>query len=708
MRIGLFTAVSSIALFAGSAVAQTAPGTSQPSRLDDVVITGTPFGVTDRASLLATEVLDEEDLAIAPSTTLGDLVNGLPGVRSTDFAPGASRPVIRGLAGPRVQVLTNGLGLIDASSVSPDHQVAVDPAEARRIEIVRGPSTLVFGGSAIGGVVNILDDRIPTERPDGGFDGHVSSQYSTVDDGRSLGARLKADAGPLVLTLDGFTRRASDYDVPVFPESRRLLEEEGEEAGDERTVENTFVELDQYGAGASWIGSRGYIGVSAKRVDTRYGVPGHEHEHDHAEEDEEGHAEEGVSIGLEQTRYDLRGALTFDQGPFREARISGGWADYAHTEFEGDEVGTQFFSDGFEGRVELIQRERDGWQGVVGMQALDRTFDAIGDEAYVPRTDIEEQGVYTVQRWDRGAFGLQGGLRFDSRQLSSAAATRGFDNLSASAGVFGRPGTGVFLGLTLARNERAPSEVELFAEGAHVATGAFEIGVAIGDRGDDIPQRDAARQPLQPAAGLLGRVLFRLDTGNHPAVGGDLNGFPGLNPLEPGRQVLAQVGDGDARHSGRLYMGSVQIRARVDGECARLGNPQETTHTLEPMADARRAPGLIQRYREELQVRHYARRTVNTYEQWLRRFLRFHRLRHPREMGSAEVNAFLSHLAVERKVSASTQNQALASLLFLYRELLGHDLALEELVRARTRRRLPVVLTPQEVRADSKSQHGLG
>ncbi len=146
-------------------------------------------------------------------------------------------------------------------------------------------------------------------------------------------------------------------------------------------------------------------------------------------------------------------------------------------------------------------------------------------------------------------------------------------------------------------------------------------------------------------------------------------------------------------------MGSVQIRARVDGEWARLGNPQETTHTLEPMADASRAPGLIQRYREELQVRHYARRTVNTYEQWLRRFLRFHRLRHPRTMGSTEVNAFLSYLAVERKVSASTQNQALAALLFLYRDLLGHDLVLEDLVRARTRRRLPVVLTPQEVRA---------
>lgn len=467
----LLAAASSVVL-AGTAAAQTPPQ-DRESVVEDVIVTGAPFGVTDRASLLAVDVLDEEDLAVAPAATLGDLVSGLPGVRSTSFAPGASRPVIRGLSGPRVQVLTNGLGMIDASSVSPDHQVAVDPAEARRIEIVRGPSTLVFGGSAIGGVVNILDDRIPTERSEGGLDGHLGAQASTVDDGSSFGARLKAAAGPLVVTLDGFTRESSDYDVPVFPESRALLDEEGETAGDERTVENTFVQLDQYGAGLSWIGSRAYVGASVKHVDTTYGVPGHGHEPDPLDPDAE---EESVSIGLEQTRYDLRGELNFDAGPFSAARLSAGWARYEHTEFEGDEVGTQFFSDGYEGRFELIQRERNGWQGVIGAQLLDRTFDAVGDEAYVPRTDISEQGLYTVQRFDRGGLGFEGGIRFDKRSLDSLAGEREFDNVSASAGLFFRPTAPWFLGLSVARNARAPSEVELFAEGPHVATGAFEVG----------------------------------------------------------------------------------------------------------------------------------------------------------------------------------------------------------------------------------------
>lgn len=468
-RAALLTAVGWAAL-AGAAAAQNAP---RPAELDDVIVTGTPFGVTDRASLLAVEVLDEADLAVAPASTLGDLVNGLPGIRSTNFAPGASRPVIRGLSGPRVQVLTNGLGLIDASSVSPDHQVAVDPAEARRIEIVRGPSTLTFGGSAIGGVVNIIDDRIPTGPAEDGLDGHLSAQASTVDDGTSFGGRIKANAGPLVLTADAFTRSASDFDVPVFPESQRLLDEEGEAAGDERTVENTFVELDQYGAGVSWIGSRGFIGASVKHVETTYGVPGHAHEPDPLDPDAE---EESVSIGLEQTRYDVRGELAFETGPFSTARLSAGWADYSHTEFEGDEIGTRFFSDGSEGRLELIQRERNGWQGAIGLQVLDRTFDAVGDEAYVPLTEIAEQGLYTVQRYDRGSLGFEGGLRLDNRSLDSVAGERDFSNVSASAGVFLRPSAALFLGLSVARNERAPSEVELFAEGAHVATGAFEVG----------------------------------------------------------------------------------------------------------------------------------------------------------------------------------------------------------------------------------------
>ena len=477
-RALLTLSASALGLAAGSAFAQDRPQDPPTSRVDDIVVTAAPYGVAREATTIAVDVLDEEALTTAPATSLGDVLNGLPGVRTTAFAAGAGRPVIRGLAGPRVQVLTNGLGLIDASALSPDHQVAADPGEANRIEVLRGPQTLAFGGSAIGGVVNVIDGRIAEERPVGGADGRVWAQTSTVDDGLAFGGRAAFGAGPLVFTLDGFRRDAGDYDIPVPAESRRQLEAEGETYEDTggTTLENSFVDLSAYGAGVSWIGDRGFIGASVKRTETDYGVPGHEHEHDPLAPP--GDEEEAVTIGLEQTRWDLRGELRFDAGPFSRLRVSGAWADYTHTEFEGDEIGTVFLSEGYEGRAELVQRRRGGWDGALGVQGLKRDFDAQGDEAYVPAVTIEELGVYALQRLDYQSWGLEGGLRFDSRDLDGVAGQRDFTTTSASLGVFFKPIEPLFLGVSVSRNGRAPTEAELFADGPHVATRAYEVGDA--------------------------------------------------------------------------------------------------------------------------------------------------------------------------------------------------------------------------------------
>ena len=476
---------SSLLATATAAQAQSAPEptTSQPTEVEEIVITGVPYGVTRRATTLALEVLDEETLATAHPATLGDVVNGLPGVRSTSFAAGASRPVIRGLAGPRVLVLSNGVGLIDASGLSPDHQVAADPGDATRIEILRGPSTLAYGGTAIGGVVNVIDNRIPEEAPDDGLEGRISAQRTTVDDGWALGASLAATAGPFVVTLEGQRREADDYDIPVPAESRRQLEAEGEEVESltGTTLENSFSNLSTYGAGLSWIGDRGFLGVSVRRTESDYGVPGHSHHHededpDHEEHEE--HEEEVVTIDLVQTRYDLRGGWDLDWGPFERLRVTGGYAEYEHSELEGDEVGTRFLSDGWEGRAELVQAPRDGWRGAVGVQALRRNLDAVGDEAYVPQTQVTELGAFALQRLDRGRFGIEGGLRLDSRELDTALGQRDFSNVSGSVGLFFRPTPDWFVGLSVARNGRAPTEAELFADGPHIATRAYELGDA--------------------------------------------------------------------------------------------------------------------------------------------------------------------------------------------------------------------------------------
>ena len=461
----LLMAAAGSTILAGAAAAQSAP--QAPAELGDIIVTGAPYGISQRASVIATDVVDEQTLATAPAASLGDMLSGRPGIRSTDFAPGASRPVIRGLSGPRVQVLTNGIGLIDASSVSPDHAVATDPAEANRIEIIRGPATLVYGGSAIGGVVNVLDDRIPTEIPEGGVSGVVSTQASSVDDGRSAFGRVTVGSGNFAFNVDGVKRKTDDYDIPAPAISARRAAAEGLAREDTGTQPNSYTDLEAWGVGGSYIGDKGFAGVSYKNTDSEYGTV----------------AEESVFIKLNQKRWDARGEYRFDSGPFSALRGSYGHADYTHTEFEAvGEPGTIFNSDGWEGRADLVQRERNGWNGAVGVQALSRNFEAIGEEAFVPSVKIDELGLYTVQRLDLGNHGFEGGLRYDRRELSgtpiggASEVTREFDNWSASAAAFIRPTAGLFLGLSLAHNERAPSEVELFADGVHIATAAYETG----------------------------------------------------------------------------------------------------------------------------------------------------------------------------------------------------------------------------------------
>lgn len=489
-RPAFLLTAASVSALASAAAAQTTtnlPSGPDADEVEQVVVTAAPFAVSADALITSVEVIDRDAIDVAAPQGLGDLLSGVPGLRSTFFGPGASRPVVRGLAGPRVQVLTNGVGLIDASALSPDHQVAVDPAEAQRIEIVRGPATLLYGGSAIGGVVNILDERVPSSPAVGGIDGRVAAQASSVDDGWQVSGLVKAGEGPWVFTLDGLRRETDDYAVPIPPESRRQAELEGEEPEPSDVVENSFVELSAYGGGVSYVTDRGFLGVSVKRTETLYGVPGHahaheeEHDHEHEEEHDGEHEHEEeeeapVSIDLEQTRFDVRGETEFALGPFERLRGSLGFADYEHVELEGAEVGTTFTSDGGEGRFELIQRERDGWSGAVGVQGLSRNLTAVGAEAYIPSTDVTEAGVFTLQRLDRGSHGFEGGLRLDRRELQSTVGERDFTNVSASGGIFARPAEGAFLGFSLSRNERAPTEAELFAFGEHVATRAFEIG----------------------------------------------------------------------------------------------------------------------------------------------------------------------------------------------------------------------------------------
>ncbi len=494
-------ALSAILLMSAS------PAAAQIQDIDEeIIITGARIleGSVDDA-ITGISVLSGDRLDDRLASTIGETLKSEPGVSSTFFGAGASRPIIRGQGGDRVRVLTNGIGSIDASSASPDHAVAAEPAQAEQIEVLRGASILRFGSSGAGGIVNVIDRRIPQETPDG-VEASVRMSASSVDTGFELAGAVDHEIAPkLVLHLDGTWRNASDFRIPGFAESELFREAEEEEehhdgddeeghedeAGHENDgeaeqfgrLDNSFVESNSITGGLSYIGNRGFIGVAIQRFESLYGVPGEHHDEEEGNEEEElghGEAEEGeesISIDLKQTRFDLNAALEMD-GFFERVQWVGGYADYEHTELEGAEIGTVFTNEGWETRLEAIQAEKNGWQGAYGIQLRSRDFSAIGEEAFVPPAQTRQIGLYTFQEKQIEDLHIEGAIRYENTEQTNTEAdfTRDFNLFSVSGGADYHLTESVRAGATVFRTERAPTSEELFSNGPHLATEAFEIG----------------------------------------------------------------------------------------------------------------------------------------------------------------------------------------------------------------------------------------
>ncbi|MGD9980490.1 MAG: TonB-dependent receptor [Hyphomonadaceae bacterium] len=411
----------------------------------DIVVTA-PLEGSRIESLQGAEVLRREDIVEQLNGGLGDTLDATPGIATTFFGAGASRPIIRGLGEDRVRVLQNGIGAIDASTASPDHAVTSDGLDAERIEILRGAAALAYGGNAIGGVVNVIDQSIPTRAIDGvSFEGLAA--YSSVDNGAQGAANVGFGAGDFAFRLSAAARDTDPYETPVG------------EALNQWTSERS------YGAGGSLVGDWGFAGVAVKRTEDEYGLL------------PEDPAEPGGHIELEQTRIETRGDFRVSWGPFDRLDYGFQHSDYQHTEFEGDGApGTRFISDGWEGRLEA-HHGGERLQGALGVQMSDVDFAAEGDEAFITPTNTRDAGVFIVERYDLGGWGLEGGARLERREHDNTAfGAREFDNVSGSIGMFVRPPEDWFVGATLARVERAPTAIELFSEGPHLATANFELG----------------------------------------------------------------------------------------------------------------------------------------------------------------------------------------------------------------------------------------
>ncbi|HPN04565.1 MAG TPA: TonB-dependent receptor [Hyphomonadaceae bacterium] len=456
----------------GQQVAQTPPQTvaqdDSNNRSDVVVITGVGPVRTSDELIASTTVLNSDAVVERLAGGLGDTLSGLPGVASTSFGPGASRPIIRGLGAERVQVLANGIGVIDASAASPDHAVTSDPLGAERIEILRGPASLAYGGGATGGVVNVIDGLIREELPKEAVSGAVYGALTSADEGKQAAARVVGTAGSFVGVLSGSWMDAGNIDIPGYALSSAARAEEVAEGHDpaefaKGTLPNSAVETKSLSGGLSWVGDNAYLGGAIRRAENTYGIV----------------AEENAFIDMEQTRYDVRGGIDLN-GPISSLKASGSVVDYKHTEFEAPgEPGTMFTNEGWEARVEAGHAPIGLLEGSVGIQASKRDFAAVGDEALIGPTKTENAGLFVFETWDAGEWGLEGGLRFDQTDINNIDfGKRGFDTWNASLGAHMHVGEHIFLGASVAKTQRAPTDLELFADGPHPATGQYEVGDA--------------------------------------------------------------------------------------------------------------------------------------------------------------------------------------------------------------------------------------
>lgn len=464
----------------------------------DIIVTA-PFE-RERFSLpTAVGVLEGEALTRNTRATIGETLAQQPGVTATFFGPNASRPILRGLDGERVRILTDGIGSFDVSNTSVDHAVAINPLTADRVEIIRGPAALLYGSGAIGGVVNVTDRRIVREIPEEFAHIDALGSLGSNADERSIAGSVDVPLGRsgLVAHADGSFLETGDYRAGGYLFSRDLREaaaaeggEAAEKAESRGRVENTSARTWQVAGGLSWIGEKGNMGVSVSRMESNYGIPntlelGHDDDHDddhggdHDDDhDHEGHSHEDIRLNLKQTRIDARAELQMF-GAFEKLAFRFGWADYRHDEIEDTgEIGTSFFNNALEARAELVQRERNGWKGASGIQILSRRFEAVGEEAYIPLNQTDQVGLFTVQTFDLERVTLEVGGRYEHTDVRSAplGVSRSFDAFSGSAGFSIPLGNAFRFAASAAYTERAPAAEELFANGAHAATRTFEIG----------------------------------------------------------------------------------------------------------------------------------------------------------------------------------------------------------------------------------------
>lgn len=560
-----------------------------------VVVTGNPLGAESLAQ--PSSIITGEGLALRRAGTLGETLESLPGVSATAFGPNSSRPVIRGLDGDRLRLLDNGGASVDASSLSFDHASATDPLVAERIEVLRGPAALLYGGSAVGGVVNTIDNRIPRLGLSG-LGGRAELRLGGASGEKAGAAVLEGGAGSLAWHVDAQSRGAADQRVPLYTPVA-----DGTALAPTRRVRNSAARSEGGALGASWVSGEDYAGLSVETARQHYGTT----------------VEPDVAIQMKRERIASAGRWSLQSGPLAEVTAQASRSEYTHQEIAGDgSVGTTFLSKGSEGRLQLRHRPfalaGGELQGLLGLQTQSLRFSALGDEAFVPGTDTRSTALFALQAWQRGPWNWSAGARVEQARVASdgdtdaanprfgSAQSRRFKPASAALAVKFAPADGWQFSLSHARTERAPTFYELYANGLHLATAAFEVGdAALGlERSRHVEAGAAWRSSHAGFSAQLFRTSFSRylsldDTGATVQVPGSGGGPPQDVPLYAFRAVRAQLSGGELEaHTRLLQWRGVNLDLRASADSVR-GTDCDSGQPLPRLAPWRARASLVLR-----------------------------------------------------------------------------------------------------------------
>ena len=465
-------------------------------KLETIQILAHPLAQTAADFGSADHIVDQKQLAERPAT-IGDALAGELGVSSNQFGAGSSRPVIRGQDGPRVKVLQHASETADVSTLSPDHAVTVDPILAKQVEIIRGPSTLLYGAGAVGGLVNVTDQKIPTAIPDKGYEGQVGLRYNLGSDEKLASAGVTAALGDqFAIRVEGSKRKANDYIAPDY------VHNHDGELEKERRVGNTFAEGETFNIGGSWIHDRGFVGMSYSKRADQYGLPGHSHEyescHPHDDHlhcdggDDHGHSDghdhsahadhdddaAGPWVDLKSERYDFRTELAEPFSGFQKLRAHASYTDYQHDEIEDGVAATTFKSKGYDARLELVHNPIADWEGVIGTQYNQQKLDITGEESLMNPSKTQKWSLFGLEHKQIGDVHVELGARFDQQKIDIDSTQKDFDDhaISYSGALSWAFAPDYKLSLVASHQERLPLAQELYANGKHFATNTYERG----------------------------------------------------------------------------------------------------------------------------------------------------------------------------------------------------------------------------------------